>query len=510
MPAGEEAVLAGRIRLGQPREERQRGHPVVPRELRAGHAVERPFPERVVLLERQQFLEDPLLGRPPFEPPQRLAPVVERLRQQIRPLDARQRAQRGAQPAPVVFRHPDAQPHQLAVRRRGEPPRDLQVVLVRPPVVPGPREPRRPPHRPRVLLGGRRGLDVAPLVERRELPPRGKRLPMRRHVVVQDLQRPRRLLAPSQPLQRRRLRGQRLTPQREAPLGNRRVQVDQRLFPVSGTRQPPPQIEPQAAPVPVLRELLQHPPQQRDPVPPPHPRKAPAKQVQRIRRQLAPRQFRRSQPLLRFRPPTPPKRVRPQPVRRRRPGPRREGRVIRNRRQRLLPVRPRRDRRRPPDRRQPVRQFLKRLPGNPRERLGRAGLRRGAGSRNRQEEGEGSGGVKHARREAPRWRRRLGTPTSGRHSPPKAGGARIATRPDSAAGLERRPPVGIARTARETHHTRPHRSGTPPQWRCRLGTPTSGRHRAGARNPPRWRRALHDRGGVQQDPITRVPPGGGP
>ena len=307
-------MLAGRIRLGQPRQIRQGGHPVVLRQLRPGHAVERPFPERVFLLQREQFLEHPLLGSPPFQPPQRLAPVVERLRQQVRPPDARQRAQRRAQPPPVVFRHPDPQAHQLHVGRRGEPVRDLAVVLVGLPVVPGPREPRGPPHRPRVLLGGGRVLDVPPLVERRELPPRGQRLRVRRHVVVEDLEGARGLLPPPQPLQRRGLRHQRLPPQREATIGDGRIQMGQRLLPFPGPRQPPPQVEPQPVPIPVLRELLQHPPQQRDPIPPPHPRQAPPQDVERIRRQFALRQLGRGEPLLRLGPPSPPQRVGAQPV----------------------------------------------------------------------------------------------------------------------------------------------------------------------------------------------------
>ena len=510
VPAGEGAVLAGRIRLGQPGEIRQRRHPVVLRQLRPGHAVERPFPERVFLFQREQFLEHPLLGGPPFQPPQRLAAVVEGLRQQVRPPDPRQGAQRGAQPPPVVLRHPDAQPHQLHVGRRGEPVRDLAVVLVRLPVVPGPREPRGPPHRPRVLLGGGGVFDVPPLVQRRELPPRGKRLRMGRHVVVEDLEGAGGLLPPPQPFERRRLRHQRLPPQREATIGDGRVQMGQRLLPFPGPRQPPPQVEPQPVPLPVLRELIKHPPQQRDPIPPPHPRQAPAQEMQRIRRQLAVRQLGRSQPLLRLRPPPPPQRIATQPVRSRGPSPGRERGVIGNRFQRLLPIRPRLNGRRGPHRRQPIRQFLQRLPRNPGELLGRLP------------------GPPEARTAAHQQRKAkaatIGAPASGRHRARSRSARRRAGRtpapPHGAPGWDRRssdrhagrrpakrvfaalprmaPPAwnaglqtgtrGARRRARREPHPetglQPRRGADQGRWRPRLGAPASGRHRAKARNPP--------------------------
>ena len=352
------------------------------------------------LLQREQFLENPLLGGPPFQPPQRLAAVVERLRQEVRPPDPRQRPQRGAQPPPVVLRHPDAQAHQLHVGRRGEPVRDLAVVLVGLPVIPGPRETRRPPHRPRVLLRGGGVLDVPPLVERRELPARGKRLRMGRHVVVEDLERAGGLLPPPQPLERRRLRHQRLPPQRESTVSDGRIQMGQRLLPFPSPRQPPPQVEPQSVPIPVLRELIEHPPKKRDPIPPPHPRQAPAQDVQRIRRQLTVRQHGRSEPLLRLGPPSPPEGVGPEAVRGRGPGPRRQGGVIRDRFERLLTIRPRLDGGGLPHRRQPIRQLLQRLPRNPRELF-----RRFPGLPERRP----PGGTTKAPAATRRWRPRLGT-----------------------------------------------------------------------------------------------------
>ena len=114
---------------------------------------------------------------------------------------------------------------------------------------------------------------------------------MGRHVVVEDLEGAGGLLPPPQPFERRGLRHQRLPPQREATIGDGRIQMGQRLLPFPGPRQPPPQVEPQPVPLPVLRELIEHPPQQRDPIPPPHPRQAPPQQMQRIRRQLTVRQL---------------------------------------------------------------------------------------------------------------------------------------------------------------------------------------------------------------------------
>ena len=436
-------------------------------------------------------------------------------------------AQRGAQPTAMVFRHADAQPHQLGIGRRGEPPRDLQIVLVRLPVVPGPREPRRPPHRPRVLLGGRRVPDVPPLVQRRELPPRRKRLRMRRHVVVQDLEGAGRLLPPPQPLQRRGLRHQRLPPQRKPTVGDGRIQMDQRLLPFPGPRQPPPQVKPQPVPIPVLRELPQHPPQQRNPIPPPHPRQAPPQQMQRIRRQFTVRQLGRSQPFLRLGPPPPPQRIATQPVRSRSPSPSRQRSVIGDGFQSLLPIRPRLDRRGSPHRRQPILQFLQRLPRNPGELLGRLARHP---DRNRHQDREGPDG--DAQMAPPAWNAGFS-----RHSPPPAGGARIATPPHGTPGLERsgfsrhmpacrpgpsrvwqtrpdartqeprnprlaasprgtpglEPPVSRpARAALRAAHVvtppgnrrlQPRRGADQRRWRPRLGAPASGRHRAQARNP---------------------------
>ena len=143
---------------------------------------------------------------------------------------------------------------------------------------------------------------------------------MGRHVVVEDLQRPRGLLPPPQPFKRRRLRHQRLPPQREATIVDGRIQMGQRLLPFPGPRQPPPQVEPQPVPLAIVRELIQHPPQQRNPIPPPHPRQAPPQQMQRIRRQLTLRQLRRGKPFLRFGPASPPEGIGPKPVGRRGPG----------------------------------------------------------------------------------------------------------------------------------------------------------------------------------------------
>ena len=184
--------------------------------------------------------------------------------------------------------------------------------------------------------------------------------------------------------------------------------------------------------------------------------------MQRIRRQFTLRQLGRSQPLLRLRPPPPPQRITTQPIRSRGPSPRRQGSVISNRFQRLLPVHPRLDHRRPPHRRQPIRQFLQRLPRNPRK-LSRPSPRPPqaeppTGKRRPQRRGRAHGlerrsPDRHARRSAPRTA--CPHPTSRRpppRTPPRAHGP---------PGLERRlqpaqpapggrsrvwPPAQIART----------------------------------------------------------------
>ena len=238
--------------------------------------------------------------------------------------------------------------------------------------------------------------------------------------------------------------------------------------------------------------------------------------MQRVRRQLAVGQHGSGQPFLRFRPPTSPQRVRPEPVRSRGPSPRRKSGVISNRFKRLLPIRPRLDRRRTPYCREPVRERLKRLPRNPRELFGRFP---GLPNRARQQNKDGSGRNPGP---SPRWRRRLGTPTSGRHAGrrpaervsllprkappawnapvfvmacrlgppvfrpargPQARRARLAAPPHGAAGLERSGlrdgvPAGTAGLQTGTRAAGPQSaSRCSPAWRPRLGTPTSGRHR---------------------------------
>ena len=286
--------------------------------------------------------------------------------------------------------------------------------------------------------------------------------------------------------------------------------MDQRLLPFPRPRQPPPQIEPKPVPVPILRKLLHHPPQQRNPIAPPHPRQTPPQDVQRIRPQLAVRQHRRRQPLLRLRPPPPPQRIRPQPVRSRGPRPRRHRPIISNRLQRLLPIPPRLNRRRPPHRRQPIRQLLQRLPRNPRKLLGRPQR-----DRHKNNEGPtrksstpppaGTAGLQTGTRGAPRRARRNSTQPHAAHLPE---GRQASTAPQAwNAGFSRHSPPPAGEVAYvcspRSRERRNHQPPRPPAQHP-LGAPASGRHR-----PRSGRNHVHLLAPIprtQEPPTSRLPP----
>ena len=152
-----------------------------------------------------------------------------------------------------------------------------------------------------------------------------------------------------------------------------------------------------------------------------------------------------------------------------------------------------------PHRRQPIRQFLQRLPRNPRELFRRLPTHP---NRNRQQKDEGGTDRSAGLRPASRAQRAKHTPLLphiappawnagfSRHSPPPAGGPRIAPPPHRTPGLERRSPDrhrGAPRRARrdatENLWLLPRRDAPERNWRPRLGAPASGRHRARARSP---------------------------
>ena len=243
VPAGEESVLAVRIGLREPGEVRQGGFPVVSGQLAAGQAVERPLAELVILFERQQFFENPFLGGPAFQPPERLPAVVEGRRPEVRALYPGQRAERGAEPAAVELLDPDPELNQFSIARLGEAPGDLPVVFVGLPVVPRPGETLGPPHGLRILLGSRRRLDVPPLVQPGQLPAGRERLRVGRHVVVEGLQPPGGFLPAAEPLQDRRGSGQRFSPELEGSFGDYHLQVGEGLFAIVGPAEDASELE---------------------------------------------------------------------------------------------------------------------------------------------------------------------------------------------------------------------------------------------------------------------------
>ena len=370
-------MLPVRIGLGEPGEIGQGGHPVVLCQLAAGEAVERPLPELVFLLERQQFFEDPLLGSAALEAPERLAPVVEGRRPQVFALDPGEGAERSAQAAAVVLLDSDAEVYEFRIACFGETAGDLPVVLVGLPVVPGLGEAFGAPHRPRILLGGGRRLDVRTLVELRQLPARGQRLLVGRHVVVERFEFPGGFFASSESLERSGGGGQRFAAEREATLGGSRFQVGQGFFARSGPGEAASEIEAEAVPVPVVGEFVENPAEERDPVLAAHPGKAPAEEMEGVRGQFAVCEFGRGEPFFGFGPAAAPEGVGPQPVGGRGPAACREGGIVGDRAERLLPVRPGFDGRGAADGGESFGQFFEGMPGDPGNRLGFRPLRRG-------------------------------------------------------------------------------------------------------------------------------------
>ena len=162
---------------------------------------------------------------------------------------------------------------------------------------------------------------------------------MRGHVVVEGFQRPGRLLAPAEPFQYLRSRGQRLPAEVKAPFGHD-LEIGQRLFARLGAAHPASEVQMKLGLPRVVREFVEHPAQKRDAIAPAGTREALAQQMQRVGREVAARELGRGEPLLRFRPPSAPQRVRTQTVRGSCPAPARKPGVIGDLVQRLLPVSP--------------------------------------------------------------------------------------------------------------------------------------------------------------------------
>ena len=227
-------------------------------------------------------------------------------------------------------------------------------------------------------------------------PPRGERLLVRGHVVVEGFQRPGRLFAPAQPFHDRGGRGQRLPAEVKAPFGSYDLEVRERLFARPGAAQPASEVQMKLGLPRVVREFVEHPAEKRDAVRAAGSREALAQQMQRVCREVAARELGRGEPLLRLRPASAPEGVGAETVRGRCAAPARKPGVIGDLVERLLPVPPRFDGGGLPYGCEFRRRGFKSLPRDARLLLGIfgcalpwAGASRLKGGR--QQEGEGSG-----------------------------------------------------------------------------------------------------------------------